>query len=179
MSRSRPCQEVPDRATPGRVEDAYTPPDLRWRWQRYRLGIVSTRVRLHRAQDPRLVVDNQDSRPGSLAHVADTARVGASAGTPATGNVKTKRAPPPPRFSARARLPCASTRPLTIASPNPRPCGRGCQLAIGRASLKSCCSRRSERESGSSPCWLRNRIAPETWPTWRSPMASTRTSCTT
>ncbi len=35
------------------------------------------------------------------------------------------RAPPPARFSAHTRPPCASTRPFTIARPSPRPLGLG------------------------------------------------------
>src|SRR5260370_14712243 len=42
-------------------------------------------------------------------------------GTETSGNVKLKIAPPPSRFSAQMRPPCASTSPLDTASPSPEP----------------------------------------------------------
>ena len=88
--------------------------------------VVAAEVGLHRAQDRRLVVDDQDARPRRVRHACAASGAGCRSGTASlSGSVKVNRAPAPARFSAQTRPPCASTRPLTIASPSPRPCGRG------------------------------------------------------
>src|SRR5439155_6548699 len=91
--------------------------------RRLDLEVVPREVRAHGPQDGRLIVDNQDARAGGAAHArAPSSCAGVSA---ASGNVNRKRAPPPGRFSAQMRPPCASTRPRTTASPTPVPRGRG------------------------------------------------------
>src|SRR4051794_25676511 len=59
------------------------------------------------------IVNNQNSC-STLAHIS------ISSAFP-TGNVKLKTAPPPSRFSTQMCPPCASTKPLLTAKPNPEP----------------------------------------------------------
>ena len=82
--------------------------------------VVARQVRLNRAHDARLVVDHQHTRARRLAHATFAGRdPGVS-----SGSVNVKRAPPPARFSAHTRPPCASTRPFHDGQSEPQPLGQ-------------------------------------------------------
>ena len=69
-------------------------------------------VRLQRAQELRLVVDDEDPL---------TAHAAASTGSSTTGNASTNDAPCPSRDSSQRRPPFASVKPRAIAKPSPAP----------------------------------------------------------
>src|SRR5438552_14121060 len=90
------------------------------------LEAVRREVRLQSAHDAGFVFDHEDPRAPPTGVRLDGARhavsffsARVSVSGRSTGTVKTKRAPPPSRFSTRMRPPCATTRPLATASPSP------------------------------------------------------------
>src|SRR5262245_34723586 len=76
------------------------------------LVVVGFQRRLEKAQDRRLVIDDQYAEPG------------AHAGLPCRGNVMMKRTPLPPSAGLSAAMlpPWASMMPLAMARPSPVPC---------------------------------------------------------
>ena len=69
-------------------------------------------LELQRAQDLRLVVDDEDAR---------AAHASTSAGSATAGSARTNVAPPPGAASTQRRPPLRSTKPRAIASPSPEP----------------------------------------------------------
>src|SRR5262249_58082174 len=83
-----------------------------------RLDLVAgaAEARPERAEDLRLVVDDEHARPGAR-HAATVARTGGFA----AGSASTNVAPCPTRDSTVSLPPLASAKPRAIASPRPAP----------------------------------------------------------